>query len=87
MLQTQLQELGYELKMKVIRAVEYGVPQMRERVFIVALNKGIDFQFPDATHGDPLKPALSMCPLPPYITVGEVLKGLGPKLLRTRLNF
>ncbi|GAA6618440.1 DNA cytosine methyltransferase [Scytonema sp. NUACC26] len=36
LLQMQLQELGYELKMKVIRAVEYGVAQMRERVFIVA---------------------------------------------------
>lgn len=83
MLQTQLEELGYELKMKVIRAVEYGVPQMRERVFIVAITKGADFQFPPATHSDPLKPILSMSPLPTYITVGEALNGLGEPILYT----
>ncbi|MUG93375.1 DNA (cytosine-5-)-methyltransferase [Scytonema sp. UIC 10036] len=77
MLQMQLQELGYELKMKVIRAVEYGVAQMRERVFVVAMTKDGGFEFPPPTHSDPSKPTLSISPLPPYVSVGEVLRGLG----------
>lgn len=81
-LQAQLQELGYELKMKVIKAVDYGVAQMRERVFIVAIANGVDFQFPPATHTDPMNPTLSIFPLPPYVTVGEALEGLGEPIVK-----
>lgn len=81
MLQTRLQELGYELNMKVMRTMEYGVAQMRERVFIVATTNSVDFQFPPATHSDPMKPTLSIFPLPPYVTVGEALLGLGEPIV------
>lgn len=37
---------------KVIDAANYGVPQHRERVFIVASRDGVAFEFPVATHGD-----------------------------------
>jgi DNA (cytosine-5)-methyltransferase 1 len=37
---------------KVIDAASYGVPQHRERVFIVASRDGLAFEFPVATHGD-----------------------------------
>ncbi len=80
-LQAQLVELGYELKKKVIRAVEYGVAQMRERVFIIATANGVDFQFPPATHTDSMNPTLSISLLPPYVTVGEALKGLGEPMV------
>lgn len=72
----QLRALGYEPKMKVIKAADYGVPQMRERVFIVATSAGRRFEFPPATHGDPKKQANSLFPLLPYVTVGEALAGL-----------
>lgn len=33
-------ELGYELSVELYKAVNYGVPQIRERVFIVGVRKG-----------------------------------------------
>jgi DNA (cytosine-5)-methyltransferase 1 len=38
---------------QVIDAANYGVPQHRERVFIVASRDGKEFKFPKTTHGDP----------------------------------
>lgn len=75
-----LQALDYVPKWKVMLAADYGVPQMRERVFIISTLKSYEFEFPVPTHCDP-KQALPLFPLPPYITVGEALEGLGePKL-------
>lgn len=43
---------GYIVKHKLFNAADYGVPQRRERVFIVGVRKdlGFDFQFPEATN-------------------------------------
>lgn len=39
--------LGYKVKAKVLYAPEYGIPQIRRRVFFVALKDGLDeFEFP-----------------------------------------
>lgn len=44
-----LEGLGYRVKMKVLNASGFGVPQARERVFIVAIRKDIPdvFEFPE----------------------------------------
>lgn len=56
--------LGYEVKARTLNAADYGVPQQRQRMFIVGLREG-RFQFPDPTHGaDRPKP---------WKTAGEVL--------------
>lgn len=39
-------ELGYEVQYKVLNAVNYGVPQKRERIVIIGTKKGILFQYP-----------------------------------------
>lgn len=41
-----LQEIGYKAYAKVLRAYDYGLPQNRERIFIVAFEKPIHFEFP-----------------------------------------
>jgi DNA (cytosine-5)-methyltransferase 1 len=41
-----LNSLGYTINYKVLNAVDFGVPQFRERVFIVASFHGIAFDFP-----------------------------------------
>ena len=41
-----LHELGYKVYAKVLRAYDYGVPQNRERIFIVAFKSPIHFEFP-----------------------------------------
>jgi DNA (cytosine-5)-methyltransferase 1 len=57
-----LRELGYKVYAKVIRAFDHGVPQNRERIFIVAFSKPIYFEFPkDSRYSI-------------YKTVGDVLE-------------
>jgi DNA (cytosine-5)-methyltransferase 1 len=44
---------NYQPKWKVLNAASFGVPQQRERVFIVASRDGREFTFPEPTHGQP----------------------------------
>lgn len=43
-----LNEVGYNVKYQVLEAKDYGVPQIRKRLFIVGVNKKIkaEFEFP-----------------------------------------
>ena len=45
---------GYNVKMKLTNARDYGVPQLRERVFLVGVRQDIefDYNFPEPTHGE-----------------------------------
>ncbi|MBZ0314686.1 DNA cytosine methyltransferase [Clostridium butyricum] len=52
-------------------AADYGVPQKRERIFLVAINEKYGdnkFEYPEKTHGEGR--------IYPYITVGEALRYL-----------
>lgn len=42
--------IGYKVDIKLLNAAEYGVPQARERVFIVGNKYGHENVFPEATH-------------------------------------
>ena len=61
-LKGQLKKLGYETEWRLLNASEFGVPQLRPRVVIVALKKGMmsDFEWPAVAAHNPL-------------TVGETL--------------
>ena len=71
----ELDKLGYVPKWQVINAADYGVPQLRKRVFIVATPKPNGFAFPEPTHQKPGH-HISFFPLPDYLVAGDVLKGL-----------
>lgn len=43
---------NYQPKVEVLNAVSFGVPQQRERVFVVAARDGRIFDFPKPTHAD-----------------------------------
>jgi DNA (cytosine-5)-methyltransferase 1 len=45
-------DLEYRVVFRVLNAADYGVPQRRERIFIVGFRSdlGIDWSFPDPTH-------------------------------------
>ncbi len=46
--QNTLQELNYKVYSKVLNAKDYGVPQNRERIYIIAfLDHGVKFEFPE----------------------------------------
>lgn len=72
-----LEKLGYNVHWQLINAAAYGVPQLRQRVFIVATKKPLGkFQFPSPTHG-PVEGNQLLFTVKPYVGVGEVLTGLG----------
>lgn len=45
-----LKELGYHVDCKILNALDYGLPQKRERVFIVGFDKPLLFHWPNKTH-------------------------------------
>jgi len=64
-----LDNLEYDIKTEVLFAPDYGVPQSRTRIFVLAIRKGSNLQFPQikATHGNGRKE---------YVTVREAISDL-----------
>ncbi|CDX24412.1 DNA-methyltransferase Dcm [Mesorhizobium plurifarium] len=62
----------YEVHWAKLNAADYGVPQIRERVFLVAAEDGRPFKFPEPTHrsGSKLEQGAS---LPLYTTCWDAL--------------
>ena len=58
--QEEFNSIGYDLKYKVLNAVDYGVPQQRERVILVGFKGNNLFEYPEATHGDGKKPFVTL---------------------------
>ncbi len=69
----------YQPAWQVIDAASYGVPQHRERVFIVASRDGTTFKFPKVTHGEP-DDLLLGADLEPYRTTWDALGDLPERL-------
>lgn len=65
--------LDYKPRWQVVNAASHGVPQLRERVIIVASRDGAEFKFPSASFGAPeaLEPNQQ-----PYRTVWDALGDL-----------
>ena len=59
-IQEEFEELGYSLKHKVLNAVDYGVPQLRERVILVGMKGENTFEYPAPTHGESLIPYVAL---------------------------
>ena len=73
---SKLEEVGYTPKWRTIIAADFGVPQIRERLFVVATRGSNGFVFPAHTHA-PLEECDGLFSFRPYATIGEALKGLG----------
>lgn len=66
-------DLGYTTATRVLNAADYGVPQIRQRFFIVGTLEG-EFEWPAATHADP-KIAADLG-LPAWKTAGAAIGDL-----------
>jgi len=64
--------VSFQTQHQVLNAADHGVPQFRERIFIVGNRMAKPFEFPSPKHGR------SDMFLKPYVTVGETL-GLLPE--------
>jgi DNA (cytosine-5)-methyltransferase 1 len=64
---------NYKTHMQVLNAASFGVPQLRNRVFIVAARDGAAFQFPKPRFSDEAESGL-----PAYSTAWDALHDVGP---------
>ena len=71
------QEAGtnYQVSWKLLNAAHFGVPQTRERVFLIGSREGVRFEFPLPTHGVAKDSGLSD-DQEPYRTVWDALADL-----------
>jgi len=64
-----MDKLGYRVRMKVLKAEEYGVPQERRRIFFIATRTSNPILFPTPTHG----PGLA-----DFVTIWDAISDLPP---------
>lgn len=97
-----LQKLGYTINYSVLNASDFGVPQKRERIFIVGSLHGIAFSFPTPTHDNPITVKEAIFDLPqlsngafihemdyrcnPNSDFGEQMRGLNRKSLNNYVS-
>lgn len=75
-----LGELGYNPQWKVLLAADYGVPQLRRRVFVVGRRDGEKFEFPEPTHSGWSEHTRTFdASKVPHVTAAQAFEGL-PKL-------
>ena len=67
-IQKAFQDAGYTIFWRILDAADYGVPQHRERLFIVGLREG-EYSFPEPTHGPDSRGNQ------PYYVAGEAVRG------------
>lgn len=70
-----LESIGYIPKWRVILAADHGVPQLRERLFVVATRCKNGFNFPEPSHA-PKEKCYGLFSYEPHVGVGEVLTNL-----------
>jgi DNA (cytosine-5)-methyltransferase 1 len=66
---------GYDCTWRVLNAADYGVPQMRERFFLVG-TKEASFTFPAPTHSKSPATDLLTDAMPRWVTAGEAIDEL-----------
>lgn len=70
---TQLQDLGYEIEHKELRACDYGAPTIRKRFFLIARCDGKPIVWPEPTHGDSNSEDVKNGTLKPWRTAADCI--------------
>lgn len=63
----------YTISWKVLNAANYGVPQLRERLFAVGFRDGTEFEFPEATHVDPASNGVDAVGMQPWCSAWDAI--------------
>jgi DNA (cytosine-5)-methyltransferase 1 len=73
----EIDEAGYEYDHKVLNAADFGVPQLRPRLFVVGVPKGETLpELPQPTHGGAWERRTIGTADRPHVTAGEALTGV-----------
>ncbi|MGD7150443.1 DNA cytosine methyltransferase [Ralstonia pseudosolanacearum] len=69
----QLQEKGYAVEWRELRACDFGAPTIRKRLFLIARCDGQPVVWPEPTHGAPDSAAVKTKRLKPWQTAAECI--------------
>ena len=70
----QLQNLGYRIEHRELRACDYGAPTIRKRLFLVARCDGLPIVWPQPTHAQPDKKGNVPKGMKPWRTAAECIE-------------
>lgn len=76
-IESELRELGYFVYKKILEAQNFGVPQIRKRLFVIASKYELQNPFPEPTHSPDITSDLK-----PYLTLWDAISDLPPILAR-----
>ncbi len=80
---TALENAGYSSKWRVILAADYGVPQLRERLFVIATLEKNGFSFPERTYA-PLEECNGLFSYKPHRGIGSAIENIGIPALKIK---
>lgn len=72
----ELLELGYFVDHSILEAIQYGVPQIRKRLFIFGTLNAVEKAFPTPTHRDSDAVDLFNSKLMPYVSLWDAISDL-----------
>lgn len=78
----KLQDIGYDVSARVLSAADFGVPQLRHRIFFIGNRIDAPIEFPEPSHTG--YETLFSDQLKPYVTVDEAIGDL--PLMNGELN-
>lgn len=77
LLRSRFESTGYKLYQKVLNAADFGIPQIRKRLFVIGFRKAINFDFPTPTHRNPAQdPNLLEHGLPEWLPAKLALENI-----------
>lgn len=79
---TSIRKIGYSITFDILNAADHGVPQNRQRLFIIGARDGRELELPRPTHwGEHERRAKPVWAdrLLPHVTAGQALAGLKTK--------
>lgn len=78
----RLERLGYSAQVHTLQSADFGVPQLRKRVFVIGTREGRSFNLPNVTHFDvPLKTTDGKR-VRRYVSVGDAISDLPRNALK-----
>jgi DNA (cytosine-5)-methyltransferase 1 len=78
----ELENAGYTTNYSVINAADFGVPQKRERLFIIGARNGLKLSFPESTHCARSSLDIYLGRQKPYVTAGDAIGDLDDNTVR-----
>jgi DNA (cytosine-5)-methyltransferase 1 len=70
------EEAGYSCSWRILNAADFGVPQIRERFFLIGVRDGLSFDFPEPTHAKQPAADLLGASLRSWTTAGQAIADL-----------